>query len=188
MEASHTGNNLPLLLASASPRRSELLKLGGFEFERRPAHIDESARTGEPADRYVLRLAEEKARAVWRRGTRTLGADTVVVLGDEVLCKPSDEDDAKRMLSSLSGRTHRVLTGVAVFDGTSCLTRHAETRVRFRVLEDEEIDEYVATGEAFDKAGSYGIQGWASKFVESVDGSYTNVVGLPLELVSGMLR
>ena len=188
MEESRTGNSLPLVLASASPRRSELLRLGGFEFERRPAHIDESSRPGETAEDYVLRLAEEKARVAWRRGTRTLGADTVVVLEDEVLCKPIDEDDARRMLGSLSGRTHRVLTGVAVFDGTSCLVRHAETRVCFRVLDDEEISEYVATGEAFDKAGSYGIQGWASKFVESVDGSYTNVVGLPLELVSAMLR
>ncbi len=188
MDESRTGNSLPLVLASASPRRSELLRLGGFDFEQRPAHIDESTRPGEPAEDYVLRLAEEKARAAWRRGTRTLGADTVVVLGDEVLCKPIDEDDAKRMLGSLSGRTHRVLTGVAVFDGTSCRVLYAETRVTFRVLEGDEIGKYVATGEAYDKAGSYGIQGWASKFVESVEGSYTNVVGLPLELVSGMLR
>lgn len=188
MAASQTGKDLLLVLASASPRRSELLKLGGIEFEQRPADIDESARPGEAAEQYVLRLAEEKACAVWRRGTRTLGADTVVVLGDEVLCKPADEDDARRMLAGLSGQTHRVLTGVAVFDGESCQSRLEETRVCFRVLGDEEIREYVATGEANDKAGSYGIQGWASKFVESVDGSYTNVVGLPLELVARMLR
>ncbi len=188
MAAPQFGNDLPLVLASASPRRVELLRSAGFDFEQRPADIDESANAGESAEQYVLRLAEGKARSVWRHGCRTLGADTVVLLDDEVLCKPRDELHARGMLRSLSGRSHRVLTGVAVFDGTSCQTGCDETRVRFRVLGDQEIVEYVATGESLDKAGGYGLQGDASKFVESVEGSHSNVVGLPLELVFGMLR
>ncbi len=159
-----------------------------MEFEQVPAHIDESALAGEIPERYVVRLAEGKARAVWRPGTRALGADTVVVLGSQVLGKPQGPSHARRMLRSLSGRGHRVLTGVALFDGDSCDTLCEETQVRFRRLEDDEIESYVAGGEPLDKAGAYGIQGAAARFVESVNGSHSNVVGLPVEQVLAMLR
>ena len=177
-----------LILASASPRRVELLRSAGIDFVQRPARIDESARPGEEADQYVLRLAAEKARAAWRPGYRALGADTVVARGRELLGKPRDERHAGRMLRSLSGRGHRVLTGVAVYDGETCATRCVETRVRFRRLRESEIEAYVATGEPLDKAGAYGIQGGAAAFVDAVDGSYSNVVGLPLETVAELLR
>ena len=164
-----------------------LLRSAGLAFEQRPASIDESPRDGEPAEKYVQRLAEEKASAVWCRGCRTLGADTVVVLGDQVLCKPRDESHARSMLRSLSGGPHRVLTGVSVFDGEGFRTDFAETQVRFRPMGDAEIAEYVATGEPLDKAGGYGLQGGAAAFVESVEGSRSNVVGLPLHLVFRLL-
>ncbi len=182
------GSDRPLILASGSPRRVELLEAAGIEFEQIPADIDETAKAGERADRYVMRLAEEKARASWRPGTRSLGADTVVVLDDRLLGKPRDAQHAKRMLRGLAGRSHRVLTGVAVFDGMSCRTCCEETMVRLREVSEREISEYVSTGEPLDKAGGYGIQGRASPFVDSVEGSFTNVVGLPMEAVSEMLR
>ena len=188
MPASPIREPLRLILASASPRRVALLREAGFEFEQCPADIDESRLPGEAARHYVLRLAEAKARAVWREGTQSLGADTVVVLGSEVLGKPRDPAHARRMLRRLSRQPHAVLTGVAVFDGRSCRTLCESTRVRFRSLMEHEIAEYVATGEPLDKAGAYGIQGGAARFVESVDGSYTNIVGLPLEAVGAMLR
>ena len=177
-----------LILASASPRRVDLLRAAGFEFEQCPAGIDETRLPDEDPPQYVLRLAEAKARAVWREGTRSLGADTVVVLGSEVLGKPRDPSHARCMLESLSRRPHAVLTGVAVFDGRSCKKLCERTEVRFRSLTKEEIEEYVATGEPLDKAGAYGIQGGAARFVESVVGSYTNVVGLPVEALDAMLR
>ncbi len=177
-----------LILASASPRRARLLASAGIAFDQRPADIDESPLEGESPEGYVVRLAEEKARAAWRPGFRALGADTAVVTGREVLGKPRDERDARRMLRSLSGRSHRVLTGVAVFDGGACATLYVETRVRFRELREVEIRAYVASGEPLDKAGSYAIQAGAAAFVESVEGSYSNVVGLPLDEVAGLLR
>ena len=179
---------LPLILASASPRRVRLLRQAGVEFEQVPARIDESALVDESPEAYVVRLAEEKARAVWRRGTRALGADTAVVIGSKVLGKPEGPSHARRMLRMLSGRTHRVLTGIALFDGDSCDTLCEETQVRFRRLHDGEIDAYVASGDPLDKAGSYGIQGEAARFVESVSGSRSNVVGLPVETVVRVLR
>ena len=178
----------PLILASASPRRSALLLEAGIEFERCPADIDESRLSGEAPDHYVTRLARAKARAVWRDGTRSLGADTVVVLGSDVLGKPRDPPEAERMLASLSGRSHRVLTGVALFDGATAETHCEATEVRFRELAASEIASYVATGEPMDKAGGYGIQGGAAGFVERIDGSHSNVVGLPIEAVKSMLR
>ena len=188
MPASPIREPVRLILASASPRRVALLREAGFEFEQCPADIDESRLPNEAARQYVLRLAEAKARAVWREGTKSLGADTVVVLGSEVLGKPRDPSHARRMLRRLSRQPHAVLTGVAVFDGHSCRTLCERTRVRFRSLMENEIDEYVATGEPLDKAGAYGIQGGAARFVDSVDGSFTNIVGLPLEAVEAMLR
>ena len=179
---------IPLILASASPRRAELLAGAGIEFDRCPADIDESMHLGERPDGYVRRLAETKARAAWRPGTRSLGADTIVVLGREVLGKPRDKRDATRMLRSLSGQCHRVLTGVAVFDGEAAESTCEETRVWFRPLSDHEIDDYVASDDPLDKAGAYGIQGEAGRFVERIDGSYANVVGLPVEVVVAMIR
>lgn len=178
----------PLILASASPRRAELLAGAGIEFDRCPPGIDEAALPGESPDEYVRRLAETKARAAWRPGTRSLGADTVVVLRGEVLGKPRDKRDAQRMLQSLSGQSHSVLTGVAVFDGEAVECACAKTRVWFRTLSEREINEYVASDEPFDKAGAYGIQGEAGRFVERIDGSYANVVGLPVEIAVAMLR
>jgi septum formation protein len=188
MPARPIRESLRLILASASPRRVELLRAAGFDFEQCPADIDESRLPNEAAAPYVLRLAETKARAVWRQGTRTLGADTIVLLGSEVLGKPRNPSHARHMLQRLSRRSHAVLTGVAVFDGQRCHTHCERTRVRFRSLMEHEIEEYVASGEPLDKAGAYGIQGGAAKFVESVDGSYSNVVGLPLEAVEAVLR
>ncbi len=177
-----------LILASASPRRAELLRSSGIEFEQVPACVDEAILPGESASQYVVRLARAKASAVWRPGTRTLGADTIVVLDGDVLGKPRDARHAKQMLRRLSARSHRVLTGVAVFDGHACQTVCEETCVRFGALSDREIDDYVASGEPLDKAGAYGIQGAASSFVEGIAGSYSNVVGLPIDWVSRMVR
>lgn len=179
---------VPLILASASPRRSALLLKAGIEFERCPADIDESRLSDEAPEQYVTRLARAKARAVWREGTRSLGADTVVVVGTDVLGKPRDPPEAERMLASLSGRAHRVLTGVALYDGATAETHCESTEVRFRELAASEIASYVATGESLDKAGAYGIQSVGAGFVERIDGSYSNVVGLPIEVVMALLR
>ena len=171
----------PLILASASPRRADLLARAGVEFEQRPVDIDESMRAGECVEEYVRRLAQAKAEAAWEPGRCCLGADTAVTVRGEVLGKPSDSADAKRMLRKLSDRPHRVLTGAYVLDGNRSLSFLDETWVVFRALSEDEIDEYVATGEPLDKAGAYGIQGAAGKFVEAVIGSYDNVVGLSVE-------
>ncbi|MXY67950.1 MAG: septum formation inhibitor Maf [Acidobacteriia bacterium] len=171
----------PLILASVSPRRADLLARAGVEFEQRPAGVDESRRGNERVECYVQRLAVAKAEAAWEPGRRSLGADTAVTVRGEVLGKPRDGADAKRMLRKLSDRPHRVLTGVAVFDGELRLTHLSETWVVFRALAEEEIDEYVASGEPLDKAGAYGIQGAAGRFAEAVIGSYDNVVGLPID-------
>ena len=178
---------MPLILASASPRRKELLSAAGIEFDVRPVDVDETILVGERADDYVLRVAENKARASWQRGELSLGADTVVVVDSQILGKPVDAVDAKRMLALLSSRSHTVVTGIALFDGAAANCSAVETEVYFRALSAAEIDEYVASGEPFDKAGAYGIQGLASKFVERIDGCYFNVVGLPVSTVYGML-
>ena len=181
-------NARAVVLASASPRRAELLRAAGVEFIIRPAQVDESVQDGEGARDYVLRLAIEKAQAVPRINTDVvLAADTTVVLDDEVLGKPADEADAVRMLRRLAGRSHEVLTGVcvAVHDGLDA--RVATTAVQFATMSDDEIAWYVASGEPMDKAGAYGIQGRASRFVTGIRGSYSNVVGLPVALVYEML-
>ncbi|MEP7341007.1 MAG: Maf family protein [Acidobacteriota bacterium] len=177
-----------LILASASPRRSELLRAAGIEFTVRVADIDESVLTGESPEEYVLRLAREKAQAVAQAGEWVLGADTTVVVNGEIVAKPVDADDARRMLQMLSGQWHEVLTGVSLIGGGQVLSEVAVTRVKFAELTDAEIDWYVATGEPMDKAGAYGIQGYASRFVESIEGSYSNVVGLPVQMVYRMMR
>ena len=177
-----------LILASASPRRREILESAGIPFETRPAEVDEMPLLHETAEEYVRRLAEEKARAVWRAGDIVLGADTVVAVDKVLLGKPRDGEEAARMLRLLSGRRHRVLTGICFFDGEKAETAVEETFVEFLPLTDEEIAAYVATGEPFDKAGAYGIQGAASKFVARIEGCYFNVVGLPIARVYSILR
>jgi len=182
---------MPLVLASASPRRAELLRAAGIEFEVLPAHIDESARAGEAADAYVRRISDAKARTVAARAPdRTvLAADTTVVVDDMMLAKPVDDDDAKRMLRMLSGRSHEVLTAVSVgHPGGTVLTEIERTRVEFAPMTEFEIEWYVDTGEPRDKAGAYAIQGYASRFVTRIDGSYSNVVGLPIALVYEILK
>jgi len=179
-----------IILASASPRRAELLRAAGIDFDVEPANVDETLNSGETAREYVARLAEAKARAVHARdGERTvLAADTVVVVDSEILGKPLDETDARRMLRLLSGRSHDVLTAVSIFHpGEIVDTRVDSTRVEFDPLSDADIDWYVTTGEPLDKAGAYAVQGLASRFVPRIDGSYSNVVGLPIALVYQML-
>lgn len=176
-----------MILASASPRRSELLRAAGIEFTVRVADIDESVLPGESPGEYVLRLSREKARKVAQAGEWVLGADTTVVVQDEIVAKPVDAEDARRMLRRLSGRWHEVLTGVSLIGDGQVISQLAVTHVKFSALSQEEIDWYVASGEPMDKAGAYGIQGYASRFVESIEGSYSNVVGLPVQMVYRML-
>ncbi len=185
-----------LVLASASPRRRELLTQAGFVFSVHPAHIPEDLLPGEEPIAYVTRLAREKAEAVFRElsGDRAyvdlavLGADTTVTLDGHVLAKPEDAADAARMLRMLSGRTHRVITGVAVVTAERVEVAAEVTAVRFLALSAAEIAAYVATGEPMDKAGAYAIQGRAAQWIPRIEGCYFNVVGLPLALVGAMLE
>jgi septum formation protein len=180
-----------LILASASPRRQELLREAGIAFDVHPAHVPEERVAGEPPVEYACRLAREKAQAVAQQfpGRFVLGADTIVVVDDEVLEKPRDVKDAARMLRLLSGRGHHVTTAVSLINPKGAVdTRCATTRVYFRKLEQEEIERYIACHEPMDKAGAYAIQGGAGKWTQRVDGEYSNVVGLPLSLVREMLR
>jgi septum formation protein len=178
-----------LVLASRSPRRGEILRQAGIPFTVRAADVDESVLTGEPPEEYVQRLACAKARAIASApGEIVLGADTTVVVDGEILGKPADAADARRMLALLSGRSHRVLTGICLRRGAEAIRDCAATTVVFAALTQSEIDEYVASGEPLDKAGAYGIQGLASKFVERIEGDYFNVMGLPVALVYRRLR
>jgi septum formation protein len=186
-------NSATLILASASPRRRELLAQGGFAFEVITADVPEIRKPGEDPIRFVTRLAREKAEAVISReavspDTLILGADTIVLVDEEVLGKPQDAADAARMLRLLSGRTHQVITGVCLAKGRERQRAAEVTFVRFTTLSDEEIEAYVATGEPLDKAGAYAIQGRASRWVPRIHGCYFNVVGLPLALVSSMIE
>jgi septum formation protein len=166
-----------------------LLSAAGLDFTVRTADIDETPREGEQPLDYVLRLAREKACAVTCADNEiVIAADTTVVLDNEIMGKPADASDAARMLGALAGRMHEVITGVCVRHGAEAFTEVASTAVWFSPLTPNEIEDYVASGEPMDKAGAYGIQGLASRFVERVDGSYTNVVGLPVALVYRMLR
>ena len=178
---------LPLVLASASPRRAQLLRDAGIAFEVRPADVDETVRAGETPQSYVRRVAREKVLKVSEAlGERVvLAADTIVVVDGEILGKPQDALDARRMLMRLSGRTHAVLTGVCLLipSAVSMSCEVCTTMVELDLLTAEDIDWYVSTGEPLDKAGAYAIQGLASRFVTRIDGSYSNVVGLPVSLV-----
>jgi len=173
------------VLASASPRRSRLLADLGLDFVTCPVDIDETHRPGEEAGEYVLRLAREKAHAGAADDAVVIGADTIVTHGGRVLGKPTDESDATRMLASLAGRQHEVLTGVCVFDSSDSRSASGveRTEVTLGSMSPKELSWYTSTGEPLDKAGSYAIQGLGALFVDSVNGNYTNVVGLPLPLL-----
>jgi septum formation protein len=178
-----------IVLASQSPRRSEILQHAGIPFVAKPANVDETARPGESPEDYVKRVARDKAMAAVAAPEEVvLGADTVVVIDGEILGKPADTADAARMLGLLAGREHEVLTGICLRRGVEMVIDCARTRVWFMPLTREQIAEYVASGEPMDKAGAYAIQGLASKFIERIEGSYTNVVGLPIEVVQQVLR
>ena len=179
-----------LVLASASPRRADLLRAAGIPFAIDAAEIDEDPLPGELAEPYVLRVARDKAAAVARRksGNLVLAADTTVVVDGTILGKPTDESEARRMLECLAGRAHDVLTGVALRDGDREFTAVECTRVHFLPISTDEIDWYIASGEPCDKAGAYAIQGLASRFIGRLEGSYTNVVGLPIATVCALLR
>ena len=180
-----------IILASASPRRKELLEKLDLEFSVCPADIDESLLPDEDAGMYPLRTAVQKAMAVAKTAEDALiiAADTVVAVDDDILGKPRDEAEAKAMLQRLSGREHIVITGIGVVDTVSGRTLSAteQTIVYFHPLRDEEIDAYIATGECMDKAGSYGIQGKGSLLVRKIDGDYFNVMGLPLSRLYRLL-
>jgi septum formation protein len=183
---------MPIVLASASPRRQELLKNAGIEFVVNPANIPERRREREAPQVFAERMAKEKARAVWT-GTKeddeyVIGADTIVVVDDLVLGKPEDEKDAARMLRLLSGRKHQVITGVCLKGSDFEDVRSETTSVHFSALNDADIRDYIATGEPMDKAGAYAIQGIASRWISKIEGDYSNVVGLPVALVLQMLR
>ena len=181
-----------LILASTSPRRAEILRTVGWPFEACPVDIDEARKPHEEAASYVERLATEKARAAAGArvaGSTIIGADTVVVINAEILGKPRDEEDARRMLRQLSGQWHRVLTGVALINGTPSGIRvaHETTEVKFAGMSQDEIDWYVSSGEPLDKAGAYAIQGLGSRFIEGIRGDYFNIVGLPVRLLYTLL-
>ncbi len=178
-----------IILASASPRRREILLAAGIDHVVDAAHVDETPLAGELPHAYAERLARAKAQAVAARhpGATVIGADTVVVVGREILGKPLDGPDARRMLWQLSDRDHRVLTAVAVARGGELQSSVGETLVSMRAISTKEIDQYVATGEPMDKAGAYAIQGGAGQFVTRISGDHDNVVGLPIAVVRRLL-
>jgi septum formation protein len=203
---------MTIVLASASPRRQELLKTAGIDFIVQPANIPEIRLDSESPKTFAERMAREKAKTVWASfqnlrlskitqelplrarsefssgAAVVLGADTVVVVSDEVLGKPADEDDAARMLNLLSGRQHSVTTAVCLWGKGFEDVRSETTAVCFRALAESEIAAYVESGEPMDKAGAYAIQGMASRWISRIEGDYNNVVGLPVDLVQRMLR
>ena len=183
---------MKFILASASPRRRELLASIGLEFEVKPSHVPEVHQAGEAPEEYVARLSRDKARAlaVEHPERWVIAADTTVLLGEELLEKPVDAADAERMLATIAGQTHIVYTGVTLENAGREYrdTRVAESEVRMLPLSADEIAWYVRTGEPLDKAGAYAVQGIGAMFIESIHGSYTNVVGLPLATLFQMLR
>ena len=185
----HRDQRQRLVLASASPRRAALLARAGYAFDILPADVDESRQPGEPAPDYVDRLARRKAAAVATRHMDriVIGADTAVVIDGEVLGKPRDAGDAVRMLRGLSGKAHQVLTGVAVQHAARCVSAVERTVVHFAELDDAQIAWYVGTGEPSDKAGAYGLQGSGARFVTRIEGSRSNVIGLPLGRLDELL-
>ncbi|MBL8978546.1 MAG: septum formation inhibitor Maf [Gemmatimonadetes bacterium] len=175
-----------LILASGSPRRRELLQMLGIAFEVRPSHIPEEWQPGEAPVAYAERLAREKALSV--PGDLVLGADTTVLLDGELLEKPVDAEDALRILRRLQGRTHEVISSVALVAGGVVRQATDVTRVTFRCADDDLLRAYIATGEPMDKAGAYGIQGYGAALVERIEGDFFGVMGLPVRLVLGLLE
>ena len=181
---------MKIVLASQSPRRRELLGKMGLEFTTKSPEIDEEAITGLPAVELVKTLSREKCLHIAKdedAETIVIGSDTVVVLDGVILGKPADEADAIRMITALSGRSHEVCTGVTVCQGDKVVSQAEVTQVTFRSLTEEEVRQYVATGEPMDKAGSYGIQGYGGLLVSGIQGDYSNVVGLPVCRLGRML-
>lgn len=183
-----------LILASSSPRRRQLLELAGFDFTVESADIDESVQPGESPAKYVQRLAFEKAQAVWERhkteqidGLIVLGADTTVVCDGEILGKPTDPADARRMLRTLAGRTHQAITGVAAVSSRGLFSEVEITQVFFDLIDEDELNHYVASGEPLDKAGAYGIQGYAARWIPRIEGCFFNVMGLPIARTMALL-
>jgi septum formation protein len=182
-----------LILASASPRRAELLTAAGFTFETCAADVDERVIPGERPREYVRRLAQEKSAAALASRRRAdheliIGADTAVIVGDEILGKPANDGDAERMLRVLAGRAHVVMTGISVRAASGQMDDVVETVVYVRELSDAQVGWYVASGEGRDKAGAYAIQGLGSRFIPRIDGSYSNVVGLPVARVTELIE
>ena len=185
-----------LILASKSPRRAEILRNAGFEFSVHPTHADETRHGRESAREYVQRLASTKARVAATHAKQrnhramVIGADTAVIVRGKILGKPTDVREARRMLRALSGRTHEVLTGISILTVPGGGEWHhvESTRVRFAKMTAAEMNDYIATGEPFDKAGGYGIQGIGGRFVERIDGCYFNVMGLPISRVWTLLK
>ena len=182
---------MQIILASKSPRRAQLLTQIGIPFKIIPSHIDESLHLSVKPIQAVRQIALAKARSVaeTRKTGMVLGADTIVVINRRILGKPKTPADARRLLTLLSGKTHRVITAIAIIDAATGRTKigHRITAVKFRKLTRKEIDDYIATGDPFDKAGAYGIQGKGALFIEKINGDYFNVVGLPLVLLSQLL-
>jgi len=179
------GKVLKVYLASKSPRRKELLLQIGVEFECLSADIDESVRNNEAPLDYVERIAQSKAVAGWSSNARKqeiplVAADTSVVVGEQILGKPKSRQDAIQMLNMLSDNTHLVMTCVVVTNGLKTVNKTSVTEVKFAKLKEQQMLDYIATGDCFDKAGGYGIQGYAARFIESINGSYSGVVGLPV--------
>ena len=177
-----------IILASGSPRRAELLSQIGLPFEVSVPSVDETPQARESPDLYVTRLARAKALAATQRGCVSIGADTSVILDGRILGKPRDREDGISMLKALGGRSHQVLTGIAVSDGQRTESQVVSSLVTFRDLDPEEVHAYWDTGEGADKAGSYGIQGIGSIFAKSIQGSFSAVVGLPLTETESLLR
>jgi nucleoside triphosphate pyrophosphatase len=178
-----------LVLASQSPRRREILAAAGMEFVVRPARVPEEHRPGESPVDYVRRLAQAKATAIEASENEiVLGADTIVVIDEQILEKPGSRAAARRMLHLLSGREHDVITGICLLGHGRTIVDTARTRVRFVPMTAQEIEDYLTSGEPMDKAGAYAIQGLASKFIDRIEGEYSNVVGLPIALVYRLLR
>ena len=171
-----------IILASASPRRKEILQLADLSFNIMPSDAEEITTKTEPQE-VVMELASIKTKDIYERSDKqsmVVGADTVVAYKGQILGKPSDEEDARRMLSMLSGQTHEVYTGVCVIEDGQIKTFYEETKVTFYEISEDEIDRYIGTGEPMDKAGSYGIQGKAAVFIKGIEGDYYNVVGFPI--------
>lgn len=179
---------MPVVLASQSPRRRQLLTLIGIDHEVKPANIDETYLAGEEPRSHALRLARGKVQAIATPGQLTIGSDTIVVVDGDVLGKPANAEEAARMLRRLSGRSHIVITAVAVSWRRKVVSDAEEVSVTFRDLTDDDIRAYIATGEPMDKAGAYGIQGFGATIVERVDGDYFAVMGLPLNRLTRLLE